>query len=691
MGVKKRQKLKMDNHAIPTEVSVREDDGKSHNDFWNICLLTFLYMLQGVPLGLGAAVPYMLQSDINTASYATQATFSIAIWPFSLKLAWAPLVDAVYSSRIGRRKTWLIPVQCAIGIDLLILASHVDHWFGREPDNPWGPMGVTNPVNIIQLTVAFFGLTMLAATQDIIVDGWALTMLSKRNLGWASTCNTVGQTVGYVVAFILLLSLESPDVANTYLRRIPVEGKGLITFSGFLYFWGVAFLITTAIVAVVKQEAGATLSVPVAYCWNYVRRFFRKCIPIHNQTPRKFCSTSNSVVGNYFGDERLSETTLLESEDDLLESAERSTRIHSANRADMDHHSVSFVSVPQVIEVTENPVIDEAEPELSLIDTYRVMLVALQLKPILQYIGLLFLVKICFAAADSITALKLIELGVSKERMAFLGVLLLPFQAILPLLITRWTNGPSPLSLYSWAMIPRFISSVLTFPLVYYTPHFRQTTPVVYPFKTTAFPSNSTTDATSVYFSWSFYSILLAHTAVHCVLTNMMFVSQMAFNARISDPLVGGTYMTLLNTASNLASTLPSTIMLYLVEPLSKRECNNADPLKAGLSLLKTTNQTVLLEPERIREIGQSWILENATCKPTAGVKACHVAGGECSTIVDGFYLELAFCLLVGLITYPSVIRPLAKRLDSLPPSVFSIRSSNVIKCCRKGRRRQNS
>ncbi len=31
----------------------------------------------------------------------------------------------------------------------------------------------------------------------------------------------------------------------------------------------------------------------------------------------------------------------------------------------------------------------------------------------------------------------------------------------------------------------------------------------------------------------------------------MMFVSQMAFHAKISDPGIGGTYMTLLNTISN--------------------------------------------------------------------------------------------------------------------------------------------
>ena len=31
----------------------------------------------------------------------------------------------------------------------------------------------------------------------------------------------------------------------------------------------------------------------------------------------------------------------------------------------------------------------------------------------------------------------------------------------------------------------------------------------------------------------------------------MMFVSQMAFHAKISDPGIGGTYMTLLNTVAN--------------------------------------------------------------------------------------------------------------------------------------------
>lgn len=33
------------------------------------------------------------------------------------------------------------------------------------------------------VTLLFFVLVLLAATQDIAVDGWALTLLSRRNVG----------------------------------------------------------------------------------------------------------------------------------------------------------------------------------------------------------------------------------------------------------------------------------------------------------------------------------------------------------------------------------------------------------------------------------------------------------------------------------------------------------------------------
>ena len=55
--------------------------------------------------------------------------------------------------------------------------------------------------DIWHLTVCFFFLNFCAATQDIAVDGWALTMLSEKNVGLASTCNSVGQVIVITTLF----------------------------------------------------------------------------------------------------------------------------------------------------------------------------------------------------------------------------------------------------------------------------------------------------------------------------------------------------------------------------------------------------------------------------------------------------------------------------------------------------------
>lgn len=134
-------------------------------------------------------------------------------WPFSLKLLWAPLVDSIYSTRMGRRKTWLIPTQYLIGAFMLLLSGHVEQWLGGAKREP----------NIEVLTLLFFMLNFLAATQDIAVDGWALTMLRKQNVGHASTCNSVGQTAGYFLSYVLFMALESSSFCNMYLRSTPEE------------------------------------------------------------------------------------------------------------------------------------------------------------------------------------------------------------------------------------------------------------------------------------------------------------------------------------------------------------------------------------------------------------------------------------------------------------------------------------
>ena len=93
--------------------------------------------------------------------------------------------------------------------------------------------------DVPSLTVLFFVLYMLAASQDVAVDGWALTMLKPLNVGYASTCNAVGQTTGWVLGYVIFTTLEA---------------KGMMDLSQFMLLWGVVFLVTTTTIAIFKKE-----------------------------------------------------------------------------------------------------------------------------------------------------------------------------------------------------------------------------------------------------------------------------------------------------------------------------------------------------------------------------------------------------------------------------------------------------
>lgn len=207
---------------VTTEENI-EELPDIRGDRKNIALLLVLYLLQGVPFGLSAAIPMLLQK--RGASYQTQAKFTIVWWPFTLKLLWAPIVDACFSSKFGRRKSWLVPLQYMIGITMIIMSFYIDQWTGEE---------AKGEMNIFMLGITFFTLTLLAATQDIVVDGWSLTMLKRRNVGYASACNSVGNSIGFYFGYGLLVSLESAEFCNTYLRSEPLN-EGMWSLAGLIH------------------------------------------------------------------------------------------------------------------------------------------------------------------------------------------------------------------------------------------------------------------------------------------------------------------------------------------------------------------------------------------------------------------------------------------------------------------------
>jgi PAT family acetyl-CoA transporter-like MFS transporter 1 len=209
----------------------------------NFMLLVLLYFLQGVPMGLaGGSVPFLLKRHL---SYGQIGVYSLASYPYSLKLLWSPIVDAVWTPRLGRRKSWILPIQFCSAFGLLYMGSRATQMM-KDAAAPDGS-------GIWVFTYWWFMLVFLCATQDIAVDGWALTLLSPPNISYASTAQTVGLTAGQFMSYTVFLAFNAPEFANKYFRQVPSE-EGVITLGGYMTFWGWAYLIVTLGLALLKRE-----------------------------------------------------------------------------------------------------------------------------------------------------------------------------------------------------------------------------------------------------------------------------------------------------------------------------------------------------------------------------------------------------------------------------------------------------
>ena len=53
----------------------------------------------------------------------------------------------------------------------------------------------------------------------------------RKNVGYASTCNVVGQTVGIFFGNVVYLTLQSKEFANKWLRSTPAD-TGIVDLDG---------------------------------------------------------------------------------------------------------------------------------------------------------------------------------------------------------------------------------------------------------------------------------------------------------------------------------------------------------------------------------------------------------------------------------------------------------------------------
>lgn len=245
-SVTRRKGSRGDDHATPPSANPSDhhaDPKKTQastlltKDLGNFTLLVLLYLLQGVPLGLTfGSVPYLLKPK---TSFSDLALFSLSSYPYSLKLLWSPIVDTLYLPSIGRRKSWIVPIQFITGLCLLALGRQINGILDSEM------------IPVHALALIFTGIVFLCATQDIAVDGWALTLLSDENKAYASTAQTVGLNSGYFLSFTVFLALNSSEFCTKYLGA----GGAVLELGSYLQFWGVMFLLCNFWLIFFQKEA----------------------------------------------------------------------------------------------------------------------------------------------------------------------------------------------------------------------------------------------------------------------------------------------------------------------------------------------------------------------------------------------------------------------------------------------------
>jgi MFS transporter, PAT family, beta-lactamase induction signal transducer AmpG len=149
-------------------------------------LLCALYFVQGLPFGFQVtALPVYLRSrGVSLAALGFAGALSL---PWMLKALWAPLVDRYGSTRVGRRRSWILPMQAG----LALACAGAAYAAGRD--------------SLPLLLGLILVMNFFAATQDIAVDGFAVDLLRPEELGLGNTAQVVGYKLGMLTGGGLLV------------------------------------------------------------------------------------------------------------------------------------------------------------------------------------------------------------------------------------------------------------------------------------------------------------------------------------------------------------------------------------------------------------------------------------------------------------------------------------------------------
>ncbi len=187
-------------------------------------------------LGFSSGIPFLLVY-VTQSAWLSEAKVPISLLglmseltlAYKFKFVWAPFLDRydapVFSRLLGRRRGWIIVSQIAVMLTLAGVA------FG-------------NPAHWLAWTIVFsLALGFAGATQDVVIDGWRITvapaerqalMSSWSEIGWRLGNLAAGagalylaDRFGWRAAYLCMAALMAPGMVAALLAPEPESDKAV--------------------------------------------------------------------------------------------------------------------------------------------------------------------------------------------------------------------------------------------------------------------------------------------------------------------------------------------------------------------------------------------------------------------------------------------------------------------------------
>lgn len=143
-----------------------------------LAMIGCLYLVQGLPVGLAfQAYPVLLRD--GGASLDLISLVPLASLPWVFKFFWASMVENRWTPRLGRRRSWILPMQTGLALSLAGMALL--------------PFTAGNAPALLALVAV---ASLVSATQDIATDGLASERLHGTGLAHINTFQVAGFMMG---------------------------------------------------------------------------------------------------------------------------------------------------------------------------------------------------------------------------------------------------------------------------------------------------------------------------------------------------------------------------------------------------------------------------------------------------------------------------------------------------------------